>query len=258
MFVGVLNLIFLALFPAATAAKPVDFSFEELQQIAPVVMPLLDVIAEGEGEYHSINRGRAGDSPGDWPKKHLGKSITQMTLIELRGHQGGNKKECWLNGTRGAAGLYAVGRYQLIPCTFQWVLSRLKEIDMQLLYDEPTQDALATYLILVKRPELGAYLLGWTNKFREAGQELAKEFASVPIQYRNSRCKRGQSYYCNDKAGNAARISLKSIKEILPKTRKALMKNRPLQKIIAEKENKKLRRRRRWNKFFRYFRIFKR
>ncbi|MBM74699.1 MAG: hypothetical protein CMK59_04815 [Proteobacteria bacterium] len=255
MFLGTVNI--LGLFLATNIAQAADFSFEELQKIAPTMMPLLDVIAEGEGEYYSINRGRAGDSPGDWPKEHLGKSITQMTLLELRGHQGGKNEDCWLNGKRGKAGLYAVGRYQLIPCTFQWALSRIEGIDMQLLYNEQNQDALATYLVLVKRPVLGAYLLGWSRSFKEAGQELAKEFASVPIQYRNKRCKRGQSYYCNDSAGNAAQISLNKIKHVLPKTRRALMQNKEIQKLIAQKEDWRLRCRRILRRFLQRFRVIK-
>ena len=60
----------------------------ELQIFQEDIRPLLDVIASGEGDYTSVNRGRAGDTPSTWPKENLGKDITDMTVAELRSHQG--------------------------------------------------------------------------------------------------------------------------------------------------------------------------
>ena len=68
-------------------------------------------------------------------------------------------------------------------------------------------------------------------------QELAKEFASVPIQYANSRCERGQSYYCNDKAGNAAYIDLMDIDKALRNTREVMSARFKLKNMILKRED---------------------
>ena len=120
----VLGLIFVI--PSQAQADQLSFTLEELMAMTDDVMPLLDVIASGEGNYNSVNRGRAGDSPGDWPKEHLGKSITEMSIKEVRQHQGGRTEKCWYNGQKGQANLFAVGRYQLIPCTLQYATASIE------------------------------------------------------------------------------------------------------------------------------------
>ena len=145
--------------------KNVQFSMTELQMFHEDVEPLLDVIASGEGDYTSVNRGKAGDTPSTWPKENLGKDITDMTVAELRSHQGGETEFCWYKGQRGEAGLYAVGRYQLIPCTLKGATWRIKDFDMQRKYNQELQDILGVYLILTKRPRVfpRSYLASCTN-----------------------------------------------------------------------------------------------
>ena len=75
--------------------RNIQFSQTELQMFQEDVKPLLDVIASGEGNYTSVNRGRAGDTPSTWPKENLGRDITEMTVAELRSHQAGETKACW-------------------------------------------------------------------------------------------------------------------------------------------------------------------
>jgi hypothetical protein len=215
---------------------PVDLTFAQMQALAKPMAPILDLLGEAEGDYHSVNRGRAGDSPGDWARANLGRSITDMTLAELRGHQAGADPSCWFNGTRGAAGLYAVGRYQLIPCTLHGALRRVDGLTLDHRYDPTTQDGLAVYLLLIKRPRLGAWLLGYRHGYALAGQELAKEFASVPVQMRHRHCARGQSYYCGDSAGNAALISLEAVEKALHETRHRLTTDPEAQEVLLEVE----------------------
>ena len=222
--------------PTQAKADTLSFTLEELMSMAEDVMPLLDVISSGEGNYNSVNRGRAGDSPGDWPKEHLGKSITEMSIKEVRQHQGGRTEKCWYNGTKGKANLFAVGRYQLIPCTLQYATASIEDLDVRTLYEPDVQDAFGVFLLFVKRPVVGEYLLGEHNDFKEAGQELAKEFASVPIQYSNGKCKRGQSYYCGDRAGNRAHISLEAIEQAMKLVRKNLKEDKKTQKMVQEKQ----------------------
>ena len=242
---------------AATPYSPtkMTFTYDELSDFRDEMMPLLDLIASGEGNYNSVNRGRAGDSPGDWPKEHLGKSITDMSIKEIRQHQGGKNPDCWYNGKKGPANLFAVGRYQLIPCTLQYATIAIEDLDVRIQYSPEVQDTFGVFLLLVKRPTIRDYLAGIHNDHKEAGQELAKEFASVPIQYSNGRCKRGQSYYCGDKAGNKAHISLKDVDAVLKSVRQDLQKKGDLYALITGKKLKQKRKKQRrlpwWKRLFR-------
>jgi hypothetical protein len=227
----------LLLSPLSSEADTFSFTYEELLILTDDVMPLLDLIASGEGDYTSVNRGRAGDSPGDWAKKNLGKSITEMSIKEVRQHQGGRTSDCWYNGTKGKANLFAVGRYQLIPCTLQYATASIEDLDVLMLYEPDVQDAFGVFLLFVKRPVLGEYLLGEHDDLREAGQELAKEFASVPIQYSNDRCKRGQSYYCGDKAGNKSHIAIEDVNKALKQVRKNLDGHTDVINMVEDKRD---------------------
>ena len=223
--------------PKSANAETFSFTLDELMSMSDDVMPLLDVIASGEGNYNSVNRGRAGDSPGDWTKNNLGKSLTEMSIKEIRQHQGGKNKDCWYNGKKGKANLFAVGRYQLIPCTLQYATIGIEDLDVRTIYEPEVQDAFGVFLLFVKRPVVGEYLLGEHNDFKEAGQELAKEFASVPIQYSNGKCKRGQSYYCGDRAGNKAHIALEDIERAMKQVRKNLKEDQKTQRMVENKRS---------------------
>ncbi len=215
---------------------PIHLSFDQMQSLAEPMAPLLELIGAVEGEYHSVNRGRAGDSPGRWAQAHLGRPITQMTLAELRAHQGGADPDCWFRGSRGAANLFAVGRYQLIPCTLKGALRRVDGLTLEHRYDVATQDGLAVYLLLVKRRRLGLWLLSHRHGYVAAAQELAQEFASVPIPEDHQRCRRGQSHYCGDGAGNAALLSLEDVSAAMHATRMALATDPEAVALIAEVE----------------------
>ena len=229
----------LLLSPLSSEADTLSFTYDELVVLTADVMPLLDLIASGEGDYTSVNRGRAGDSPGDWAQTNLGKSITEMSIKEVRQHQGGRTSDCWYNGTKGKANLFAVGRYQLIPCTLQYATASIEDLDVLMLYEPDVQDAFGVFLLFVKRPVLGEYLLGEHDNLQEAGQELAKEFASVPIQYSNGRCNRGQSYYCGDKAGNKSHIAIEDVNKALKQVRNNLDGHTDIQHLIKNKREKK-------------------
>lgn len=215
--------------------KPMRFDRSELHSFAEDLKPLLNVIASGEGGYTSVNRGSAGDSRGDWAKKNLGKSITEMTVAELRSHQAGSDPNCWYKGKAGEAKLYAVGKFQLIPCTLQGATRNIPDFDMNELYNPTLQELLGVYLLLIKRPVIREYLAGIHDNHQEAGQELAKEFASIPAQYANSNCQRGQSYYCG-KNNNAAHIKLETIDAALKNVRAEMIKKGKLRLLISQKE----------------------
>lgn len=155
----------------------------------------MDLIATGEGDYNSVNRGRAGDTPGgiQWLKGRTFENFTVKEVIQMQRWQ-----------------VYAVGRYQFIPSTLRWAVnhSSVNELDM---FTPEVQDTLMATLIVYKRPAVGAYLRGDHNLLGWALDELAKEWAS--IEYRN-----GRGFY-DGIGGNRAKISRAQISTVLQNIR---------------------------------------
>ena len=154
------------------------------------VMPLADLISEGEGDWNAVNRGYAGDTPGGI-QRLTGKSFENYTVAQVME----------LQRTR----VYAVGRYQFIPSTLRWAVkhSSVDELDM---FTPEVQDRLMATLVILKRPAVGAYLRGDHDLLGWALNELAKEWAS--IEYRN-----GRSFY--SVGGNRAKISRAEVSSVL-------------------------------------------
>ena len=150
----------------------------------------MDLIAKGEGDYNSINRGYAGDTPG---------GIQGLTGQTFENYTVGQVMD--MQRTR----LYAVGRYQFIPSTLRWAVrhSSVNELDM---FTSEVQDRLMATLVIYKRPAVGAYLRGDHNLLGWALNELAKEWAS--IEYRN-----GRSFY--SRGGNRAKITRAEVSAVL-------------------------------------------
>ena len=133
-------------------------------------------IKSGEGSYESVYGVFSG-----WTESESNKKVTQMTLNELV--------------TTGMDAIYkeneastAAGAYQFIRKTLkeamQYFMGTTPDVNIgNLVYNQQTQEALGTYLLLIKRPILGNYILGTHDNYSEAGQEMAYEWASVPIQY---------------------------------------------------------------------------
>ena len=172
---------------------------------------LAQVIARGEGGLNSVNRGTAGDTPGG-AKKLLGKNLTDMTLDEIYAAQKAKK-------------VFAVGKYQIIPDTMPGFLRYLlsQGIDTsKTKFDEKTQDMFMKYLIDEKRPIIGQYLRGETDNRSEAIQELAREFASIGLEYSEAGRVRGESRYSGT-GGNKASISPVDVGKALDRERKLRM-----------------------------------
>ena len=148
-----------------------------------LLKPLADLLAKGEGDYDSVNRGRAGDTMQGL-KGLTGKAAKDTTVEEI------------LELQRGL--IYAVGRYQFIPKTLRWAV-KLSSVKLSDKFDATTQDKLLATLILYKRPAIGAYLRGDHNDLGWALDELAREWASV--EYRH-----GRGYY-DHVNGNRAHIT---------------------------------------------------
>lgn len=127
--------------------------------------PLFDLIAKGEGGYNSINRGKAGDSPGG-AAKYFGKNLTDMTVGEIMDLQAQNK-------------VYAVGKYQIVPSTMKDFVARggVSRSDM---FNTKTQEKFPHYVVYKKRPTVAKYLEGKAS-LNDAILALSAEFASIGV-----------------------------------------------------------------------------
>ena len=125
-----------------------------------------DIIAGGEGGYNSVNQGNANDTPGG-SQELFGKDLTEMTVGEIMDAQASGK-------------VYAVGKYQVVPATMaEWVNHPKGGVSRSDKFDETTQEKFKTYVINIKRPEIGRYLRGESDDVVAAAQGIAREFASV-------------------------------------------------------------------------------
>ena len=127
---------------------------------------LFNLIGSGEGDYNSVNRGNAGDTPGG-AEAIFGKPLTEMTVGEVASAQQSGQ-------------VYAVGKYQIIPDTMTEFL-RGSDVKMGDKFDQRTQEKFKDYVINVKRPAIGRYLRGESDDRDAAAQAVAREFASVGV-----------------------------------------------------------------------------
>lgn len=170
--------------PKSIGSKPIE---------SPAIEQLKAEIAKGEGDYKSINRGRAGDTPN--PPF----DITKMSIAEVMNLQ----KNGW----------NAVGKYQMIRSTLEEVVSK-SGIDTNLKFDAAAQETLFPYL-LMKRKRLYGFLTGKNDNLNAAIEDLSLEFASLPGI-------NGRGKHDGDKAGNKAFGGLQRVerlKNILNKAR---------------------------------------
>lgn len=145
------------------------------------------LIASGEGNYESINRGKGGDTvPLTDPEKKReyfistnGKRLTEMTLGEILEKM--NRRD----GTRTTQSntIFAAGKYQITPDTLRGAIRTLK-LSPSSVFNAILQEKLGDYLITQKpdRSNLNQYLRDceYTN-INAAALDLAKEFASFPV-----------------------------------------------------------------------------
>lgn len=182
-------------------------------------MSFLKFVAKGEGGYNSSNRGTKKNP--DTNKKEIqgsshntirgDKKLTEMTIAEIREKQKITDPD---NEER----LFAVGKYQLIPSTFEIAVKGLG-LSADTVFDAETQEKLGQYLLFEKRPALGAYIRGESNDMNKALVEAAKEWASLPMP---SGPKKGKSRYGS---GNKAQHSVEETIKALTAARTAYMES---------------------------------
>lgn len=165
-----------------------NWNIEELRELAEmgIFEPLLHYIREHEcstagcatrhfdGDQYDAFNYSGGNKIGS--NRKLGKRITTLTIAEVRGLQINRQPN--LGGSR----VLAAGAYQIIPNTFKKAINRIKGLNTGELYDKRNQDPLGIYLVTTKRPSLGKYLFGGNVSYQTAGNQLAFEFASIPLQ----------------------------------------------------------------------------
>lgn len=179
--------IVLSLLLGLSGHAPISAAPERVAEIvAPTFLsrcrPLANLIAKGEGDWNSVNRGRAGDTPGGI-RSITGKDFSQMTVGEVISLQ--------------RYRVYAVGRYQFIPVTLRQAVD-WAGVEYTDLFTPHTQDRLFAALLEHKRPAVGQYLRGG-GSLQRALDALAQEWASVG--YRG-----GGSYY-GGWGGNRAHVT---------------------------------------------------
>ena len=173
----------------ATCPNPAKPVHEQLQ-------PLSNLIAKGEGDYNSVNRGYAGDTPGGI-QRLTGREFSTYTVQQVMEFQ-----HRWL---------YAVGRYQFIPKTLRFAVA-MSSVSGSDLFTPETQDKLMAALVFYKRPSVGAYLRGDHDNLAWALNDMAKEWAS--IEYRN-----GRGFY-DHIGGNRAHITRAELTKVLQQIKK--------------------------------------
>jgi len=197
------------LYDEESATIPFRSKNEESINREPSGLPILDTIAEGEGGYDSMNQGTVNGriyGSTDNAKNKLGKPLTQHTIGEIRELQSRVK-------TDRDNSAFAVGKYQIIPQTMDYLIKTMNITDDQM-FDEELQEKMGQTLLEKKRPTAYKYLTGESDDIEGAAKALSKEWASLPNP------ETGNSYYGQ---GNKAQHSVEEIYEKLRKSREQIM-----------------------------------
>jgi len=156
------------------------------------------------------NRGTADDTPVS-KRKH--KAISTYTVKQILDLQRSRE-------------LGAVGKFQIIPKSMKEAVNDKRiGVKPEDIFDENTQRKLFIYGML-KRPKLMDYLEGKSNDEDTAVNEMAKEFAALPMTS-------GKGYHDGDSAGNLAKGGLEKVAEV----REALRGTRKLFKRSRDYDN---------------------
>lgn len=154
------------------------------------------LIAKGEGDYNSVNRGAKGGY------KAGTENLEGMTVAEvMRAQQEGQ--------------FNAAGRYQIIKTTLADAVKKLGLTGSEK-FDRGLQDRIfSEYLVGSKRSAIKDYLTGASDNIVAAMQAAAKEWASVADPAT------GKSFY-DGVGNNRASISVEQLEQALRNTRAAM------------------------------------
>ncbi|KKL38620.1 mannosyl-glycoprotein endo-beta-N-acetylglucosamidase [Burkholderia contaminans FFH2055] len=174
--------------PAVSASGGVAGAMERLADTA-----FGKLIARGEGDYNSVNRGARGGYRADT------ENLEGMTLAQVMAAQ--------------RAGQFnAAGRYQIIGDTLSDAASALK-LNGSEMFDRKLQDRIfSEYLVRNKRRSIADYVEGRSDDLRAALRAASREWASVADP------DTGRSYYAG-KGNNRASITAAEMEAALRNTR---------------------------------------
>lgn len=122
-----------------------------------------ELIARGEGNYNSFNRGTAGAGGS--------MDFSQLTIAAVMAQQALPQGD--------AQRLFAVGKYQLIPSTMKGAIASLGINTSGMLTHAVQEKLFRQYLVAIKRPAVKAYITNNGGGLTSAQMSLALEFASV-------------------------------------------------------------------------------
>jgi len=180
---------------------------------------ILDFIGSGEGGYNSMNQGTIGNSivgSTHNASSKLGKNLTDMTIGEVMDRQSYLMNPA--NPQVGNYGIFAAGKYQIIPATMPGAV-RAAKLSRDDKFTPSNQDKLGTALIMNKRPRVGAYLTGKSNDLYGAVEALSLEFASIPNPAT------GRSQYGS---GNRTAHTVAEVENALRRSRESIMSGQPI------------------------------
>lgn len=191
------------LFPEAHASMHPQFYPGEGLQAGSAGLgdtPFGRLIARGEGDYNSVNRGKAGGY------RSGREDLESMTVAEVMRAQASRK-------------FNAAGRYQITRATLQDAFKALKLTGDER-FDRTTQDRIfSEYLAGSRRPAIRDFLSGKTDDIRGALKQAAMEWASV------ANPDTGRSHY-HGKGNNRASITAAEMADALRRTRELLARNK--------------------------------
>ena len=170
---------------------------------------ILKFISKGEGGYNAMNQGTVGNNIVGSTQNasgKVGKNLTDMTLGEIM------KRQAYLmnpnNPQISDYGLFAVGRYQIIPGTFPRAM-RYAGLGPNDKFSPANQDKMGVGLIKGDAPAAWSYITGKSNDINGAINSLAAVWASIPTTS-------GRSAYGS---GNKAGHSVEEVKQALKSAR---------------------------------------
>lgn len=154
----------------------------EMRTVTGIHKQALDIISSPEsgGSYNAMNQGTIGDnivgSTGN-SKSKIGKELTTMTLGEIMQRQAYlmNKK----NPQVSDYGIYAAGKYQIIPITFPSAMkdAGLTSKDM---FSPENQDKMG--LAILKSQGIGAWTAGG-SRYSAKDRAIIEQARRTPVSY---------------------------------------------------------------------------
>ena len=144
----------------------------------------LDFIGKGEGKYTSVNRG----AKFGYGAKNIA-NLTKMTVAEVYRRQ----RNMEFN---------AAGKFQIVRDTMPSIIKGMGLTGNEL-FDEAMQERMGVWLAFHKRPQLGAYIKGKHSDRTKAGNEAAREWASLPVLSASLATKVGKKIYHSRRGATA-------------------------------------------------------